>query len=251
MKIGKKLFPGSIVALLLGIILATPLIYTSTVTAPTVSSELFDVSLPYAYIERQNITIIGPPFDPVDTIDVPCTTYIIGMNFTLLSETIIPCDAILEIYQINIYSDKSLIETIHRFQGLYNKIVPNLGEWVREEFFGDRYPSGAFYGSAYTDWDIGDSMLNCYSHGGDQKWEPDSEPKTLSITVKRLGWFIVNGDSSEAVVLSEPQVVEEVQLEKFGNGFLHNTVIPEKELSQLDPLKPSGNFFGLMEHSPN
>jgi hypothetical protein len=53
MKFELKLFPGSIVALLLGIILATPLLYTSTVIAPDTATadSLFDVDVAYAYIE--------------------------------------------------------------------------------------------------------------------------------------------------------------------------------------------------------
>ena len=68
--------------------------------------ELFDVDVSYVYIERQNITVIGPPFDPIDLLDVPHTVYLFGINFTRLSGTIVPFDAILEVYQINVYSDK-------------------------------------------------------------------------------------------------------------------------------------------------
>jgi hypothetical protein len=81
-------------------------------------------------------------------------------------------------------------------------------------------------------------------------WEPDSEPETLSIIVNRLGWFTITGDSNEAVVLSEPEVVAEVQLEKFRDGFMYNTVIPEEDISQVDLTNPFANFFKPTENSP-
>ena len=201
-------------------------------------------------MKRQNTTIIGMPLNPRDILDIPRTAYLFGINFTRLSETIVPFDAILEVYQIKVYSDKGLIETIHKFQGVYNDIIPNLGELVMNEFFGD-YPSGSFLGSAYPNWDIGESRLDIFSSGGSEMWEPNSEPETISISVHRLGWFTVNGDSSEAVILSEPEVVAEIQLEKFRDGFLYNTVIPEDELSQVDLTNPFGKFFELTENSPN
>ena len=70
-------------------------------------------------------------------------------------------------------------------------------------------------------------------------------------SMRARGWFTVTGDSSEAVILSEPEVVTEVQLEKFRDGFLYNTVIPEDELSQVDLTNPFGKFFELTENSPN
>jgi hypothetical protein len=250
MKNGVKLFPRSIAALLLGVMLASPLIYISTVMAPaTDGPELFDVTVSYVYIERQNTTTIGPPFDPIGTLDVPHTVYLFGINFTRLSDTIVPCDATLEVYEINIYSDKGLIETIQKFQGVYSEIVAGLGDLVWTEFFGDNL-SGSFLGSAFPNWEIGESRLDIFSSGGSQLWEPDSEPETLSIIVNRLGWFTITGESNEAVVLSEPEVVAEVQLEKFRDGFLYNTVIPEDELSQVDLTNPFANFFKPTEKSP-
>jgi hypothetical protein len=38
--------------------------------------------------------------------------------------------------------------------------------------------------------------------------------------------------------LSSGEVIKQVQLEKFGNGFLYNTIVPENQLSQIDLFKP-------------
>jgi len=256
MEIGVKLFPGSIVALLLGVFLAAPLLYTNVVMAPdTDVPELFGVDVVYAYIERRNISIaadayyLSPSTNPNDTIDVPSVVRAIGINFTRLSEEVDPCDAKFEVYLIKFYSDKGFIGNLQRYEGIiYNRDF--VGDPLRfdlNEFFGDRPPSGG--GSAYTNWDVGESRLGC-STGGGTNWVPTfGEPETIFISVNRLGWITIKGNSTETVVLGEPEVVAEAQLEKFGDGFLYNTIIPEDELSQIDLLNPSGKLFELMGNS--
>ena len=265
MKIGVKLFPGCIVALLLGVFLAAPLLYTNVVVAPdTDVSELFGVEVVYAYIERQNTTTLFAPPEKSDvtsndtilkkgkgdfdftytTINVPSVQRFIGINFTRLSEEVIPCDAKLEVYLIKFYSDKGFIGSLQRFEGFYTPVMyDSIGPLDMNEFFGDRPPSGG--GSAYTNWDVGESRLGC-SSGGGTNWVPTfGEPEAIFISVNRLGWISINGDSRETVVLSEPEVVAEAQLEKFGDGFLYNALIPEDELSGLDPLNPYWKLFDL------
>jgi len=256
MKTGVKLFPGSIVALLLGVFLAAPLLYTNVVMAPdTDVPELFGVDVLYAYIERRNTTIaadayyLSPSTNPNDTVEIQTIQRVIGINFTRLSEEVVPCDARIEVYLIKVYSDKGFIGNLQRFEGIiYNRDLagdPMYDDMT--EFFGDRPPSGG--GSAYTNWDVGESKLGC-SSGGGTNWVPTfGEPETIFISVNRLGWITINGDSRETVVLSEPEVVAEAQLEKFGDGFLYNAIIPEDELSQINLLNPSGKLFELMGNS--
>ncbi len=62
--------------------------------------------------------------------------------------------------------------------------------------------------------------------------------ETVFVRVSRLGLVTLKGDSSEAVVLSEPEVVAEAQLEKFGDGFLYNTIISEDKLSEIELFNP-------------
>jgi hypothetical protein len=40
------------------------------------------------------------------------------------------------------------------------------------------------------------------------------------------------------VTLSGTEVIQHIQLQKFGDGFVYNTLFPEDQLSQIDPLNP-------------
>ena len=247
-----KMFSGSVVALLLGVFLAAPLLYTNVVIAPHAEiPDIFDVNVVYAYLELKNTTIsdtsfMSPSFAN-DTVEIQSVNRVMGINFTRLSEETVPCDARIEVYLIKVYSDEGFIGNLRRHEGIiYNNDLvgdPMLHKDL-DEFFGNRPPSGG--GSMYTHWEIGQSRLGCTSGGG-TNWVPTfGDPETIYMSVNRLGWVTINGNSTESVVLSEPEVVAEAQLEKYRDGFLYNTIIPEDELSQIDPLKPVGKLFELM-----
>jgi hypothetical protein len=63
------------------------------------------------------------------------------------------------------------------------------------------------------------------------------EAETLSITVYRIGWVTFSGNST-AVTLSNNEIVDQIKLEKFGDGWLYNTLVPEDELAEIDLLHP-------------
>jgi hypothetical protein len=58
------------------------------------------------------------------------------------------------------------------------------------------------------------------------------------VRVSRLGLVTLKDGSSEVTVLSEPEVVAEAQMEKFGDGFLYNNIIPEDQLAEIDLFNP-------------
>lgn len=60
--------------------------------------------------------------------------------------------------------------------------------------------------------------------------------KTLTITVHRLGWTTFTNNST--IVTQTNEVIAQIQLEKFGDGFLYNNLIPADKLSQIDPASP-------------
>ena len=254
MRIGVKLITGSILALLLGVFLASPLLYTNIVVAPEANAPepLFSVDVAYAYIERQNTSTVPSPDNINETItrDIPVVCYTIGLNFTRLSEEVDICDAKVEVYRIEVYSNERFIGNLLKYEGLiHNQSI--IGQPLR--FFPD-FDSNPFYedsisgggGGATTRWPIGESRVT-FSGGGGTTWARTfGEPETIFITVTRLGWVMLTGNSTEAVVLSEPEVVAEVQLEKYRDGFLYNNLISEDQLSQLDdPLYPYGKIFEM------
>jgi hypothetical protein len=287
MKIGEKMFPGSIVALLLGVVLAAPLLYTNVAIDPVAagSEQLLGVELTYAYIEQITGTYVPyggflPDSENPNATEpgIPRINYFVACNLTRLSEDIDPCDAKLLVYLVKFYSDNGFVGNLGMFEGIvYNSdlvTVPEIKNETSEspelknetgegliygsgllfeifksgEFFGD-HPSGQAGGSFGT-WNIGESRGHGMSGVSDSWGSSFGEPETMSLQVSLLGWISLRGNSTDTVVLGEPEVVAEAQLEKFGDGFLYNTLIPEDEISEFDPdfdpLNPYGKLFEQM-----
>jgi len=279
MKIGEKMFPGSIVALLLGVLLAAPLLYTNVVMAPVAvgSESLLGVEVTYAYIEQITGTYVPyggflPDSQNPNATEpgIPRVNYFVAFNFARLSEEFDPCDAKFMVYLVKFYSDKGFIGNLAQIQGIiYNidrvRMRPSENEtagslipfetdegiiyygdhlweiYKRDEFFGDHRPFAG--GGSFGKWDVGETR-GCGSSGfWDSTFE---EPESISVSVNLLGWISLRGNSTDTVILEEPEVVAEVQMEKFGDGFLYNTLIPEDDLSDFDPLNPMGKLFELM-----
>ena len=283
MEISGKLFPGSIVALLLGVFLAAPLLYTNIVIAPAADGPepLLGVELTYAYNEQitgnyiPNGGFLPDSQNPNETMKpgIPRVNYFVAFNFTRLSEefdpfhVIDPCDARYAVYLIKFYSDTGFIGKLAEVQGIiYNNdllplrpsenetyegsIFPGNPIWEifkRDEFFGDHRPLGG--SGSFGKWDVGDSR-GCGMSGVSDEWgSAFGEPEKMFVSVSLLGWLTITGNFTDTTVLGEPEVVAEVQLEKFGDGFLYNTLIPEDELSEFDPdfdpLNPLWKLFDL------
>jgi hypothetical protein len=246
----RKMISGSVIAVLLGVIMALPLIYTSTVIAPEPrASNLFDVSIAYAFIEHKNETVIE--LDSTTQVRHAITSTI-GLNFTRYSEQVDLCDEKIEVYLIEVYSDKGHIENTLKYEGIaFNKSALGHANDVFSDFpsnpFFDRLIGGG--GGSTTYWPVGESRV-CFSGGesastGEPSWTDSLRyADVVYLRVSRLGWSILTGNYSEFVVLPEPEVVAEVQLNKYKNGFLYNNLITEEELLQLDnPMYPYGNVL--------
>ena len=230
LKLDRNLFPASIVVLLLGVFLVALLLYSNIVVAPDTADgpePLFGVDVTYGYVERHNTADLSA--------DVPLFNVV--LNFTRYSEVDL-CDAIFEVHLIEVYSDEGSIGNVTKAQGImFNHSTSTLRQGMGLNFdefaeYGDVSPG------ASASWPVNHSVLLFF--GGDKTTcVPDfGEPETVFVRVSRLGLVTLKDGSSEAVVLSEPEVVAEAQLEKFGDGFLYNTVIPEDELSEIDLFNP-------------
>jgi hypothetical protein len=290
LKIGTKLFPGSIVALLLGVLLASPLLYTNVALAPAAvgPEPLLSVELTYAYIEKITGTYVPyggflPDSENPNATEprIPRANYFVACNLTRLSEDIDPCDAKFLLYLVKFYSDNGFVGNLGMWEGMiYNSnLVPpmpsenetdegvifngtsiykgNVTEskfwypfeilskiFFGDEFFGDYRPSGG--SGSHGKWDVGESRGQGMSGVSDMWGSTFGEPEKMFLSISLLGWIALRGNSTDTVILEEPEVVAEVQLEKFGDGFLYNTLIPEDELSGLDPLNPCEKLFELM-----
>lgn len=57
----------------------------------------------------------------------------------------------------------------------------------------------------------------------------------ISVRIQRIDWLSTASTSNNPHSLT---LVKQVQLEKFGKGFLYNILVPEDQLSQIDPFSP-------------
>jgi len=64
------------------------------------------------------------------------------------------------------------------------------------------------------------------------------QPSTVTLAVYRLGWVALNGQSISVTFANPNEIAVEVQLSKFGNGFLYNTILSPDRLSQIDLFNP-------------
>ena len=65
------------------------------------------------------------------------------------------------------------------------------------------------------------------------------EPNSISVSVRRLGWIVANDSSILTFTNTErDENVAQIHLQKFGDGFIYNKIIPADELLQIDLFKP-------------
>lgn len=228
--LNRKLFSASIVALVLCVFVAALLLYSTVVVAPDAAEgpePLFDVDIEYAYAESRNsgsLSEDGPVFHVV-------------LNFTLYSEVDL-CDAIYEVHQIEVYSDEGPIGNVTKAQGImFNHSTSTLRQGMSLSF-DDFAEYGAVSSGASGSWPVNKSALLFFVNE-ETSCVPDfGESETVFVRVSRLGLVTLKDGSSEVTVLSEPEVVAEAQLEKFGDGYLYNNIIPEDQLAEIDPFNP-------------
>ncbi len=259
MKTEKKLIAYSAIALLIGVASIAPLLFLMSGTAKaetTLNKPWFNLNVPYAYLEAGNGSLEmspGPTNFTIQNVDRPNFEYersMVVVNFTLNVDLKNEPDDRSEYFQIQIDSDKGPIENITYSFGSYGASIasaeflkPENFHFDRSNWFDSNVTAGALYmlhNFSYTSqlWPIGQSGSGTIGHSSSSKIASAiKEANTIFITVHRLGWVTFSGNST-VVTLSDNGVVAQIQLNKFGNGFLYNTLIPEDTLSQIDPNYP-------------
>jgi hypothetical protein len=226
--LNRKLFSASIVVLVLAVFVAA-LLYSILVVTPDAEGPepLFCVDVNYIYAESRNNSNLFED-EPV---------FNVVLNFTRISEVDL-CDAVYEVHQIEVYSDEVSIGNLTKAQGImFNHSASTLSQGMDLNF--DEF---AEYGDVSSEtsgsWPVNKSALLFFVSEKTRCIPDFGEPETVFVRVSRLGLVTLKDGSSEVDVLSEPEVVAEAQLEKFGDGFLYNTIIPEDRLAEIDPFDP-------------
>ncbi len=258
MNISLKLILGSTVAVLLGIFLAVPLLYPNVDVAPDMStgnSDFVDAKIVYAYLERQNTTQVTVDYTDegqliTEELDEPNVRVNVVLNLNRTSEMPGPSIAQFWVYQVEFYTDKGSISNVTCHRGVFSEKPPVINQYNSSTFhatlselmnvssqlieiFGGEDGGGGVSAS----WPIGHPVI-LYVPVGDQDWvSAIDESETIFIRVKELGWAIY-GNSTEVVVLPEPNILSEIMLQPYHNGFLYNPTLSEKRLTEIDMFNP-------------
>ena len=275
MTIEKKLIAVSVIALLIGVSSVIPLVFlmSGTVKAETGPEPWFSINIPYAYW----VTSDGPldynysiPFpSSMNETNSVSEQHMIALNLTLtVDPTEQPVDAQVEYYQIVVNSDKELIETINWEVGTNSNSSFNVADllgsfhFMRNDWFDtdtfDPMKYGGGGGFTRQNWTLGLSIL--FPEGGSGSGTVGSsgtsrivsalrEAELIVISIHRIGIVTLSGNST-VVTLANNELVDQIQLEKFGEeGWLYNNLIPEDELATVNLLRPVP-FEELLEQLP-
>lgn len=173
---------------------------------------------------------------------------LVYLNFTLLPMTETPaCDYRFEAYLIQITSDKQTSETYVYYEGTnFYAASPNT---LPNPTVNDLTNAGPQTGirpgaEMYLNWTPGLSTLGRITDSGSYQsgqsglglWS-NGQPNTITVKVTWLGSISYTGNYAQSAP-SNNETVAQVELAKFGAGFLYNTMVPQDQLSQMDPLNP-------------
>ena len=202
----------------------------------------------------------GPPNDTVidsnGILLAPVSQYPSAVYFNVTRSSNVDamsCDALIDVFNVKIYSDNGIAENFAYFEGtnckpyfsdtellnltdhIYDLIDLSTVDGVTGHF-GFNWTTGEYFSSSkvgsfgtYTNYKNG---LGLWNFG---------RPNAISVSVCRIGYVtIMNGIISVQPDKQISRNVLQVQLSGFGNSFLRNTVVPEDSLTQIDLFNPFG-----------
>jgi hypothetical protein len=213
----------------------------------------FQLSVAYAYAGA------GPANDSYiannSTLMSPKTLYPTAVQFNitrLLGIQIEACDAALEFYSVRIMTNTGIVEKNCYFIGTNYK--PSFSDAQLTTLFDHVYdvvspknlttPSRGNFEFNMSD---NESILSAIvGSSGDYTTARSTsglwtrgQPNIVSVTVQRIGYLTINNDSV-SVYLDSPDrnPTAVAQLSSYGNGFLHNKIVPANKLANTDLFHP-------------
>lgn len=217
---------------------------------PLKSEPLFNIDIAYAFVGEGPYEAPHSHFDEV--LHYPKSQYpsAVYLNVTLDSNAEnMSCDAVIEVYLIQISSDKGSTENYAWFEGtnykasfsdseltsltehVYDLIDLNAVSGVRGHFRFNWTDNKSILGGkigSFGSYSSSPSGLGLWSAG---------KPNTISITVHRIGRVTLDDDSI-LVRVDTTNAKSKFQLEKYEEGFISNKILPVDNLSQIDLFQP-------------
>jgi hypothetical protein len=69
------------------------------------------------------------------------------------------------------------------------------------------------------------------------------KPDSLTLTIRREGWVVLKNNST-TIHLADSEVITEVKLQTYGDGFMYNNLFTKEQLSKINPVMPQ--YGGLL-----
>lgn len=245
---------------LLAVIIAIVVICQSSIVSLSASApnfqgaeQQFNLDATYAYVGKgtPNVTVN----DSRGNVLRPISQYPSAIYFNVTRPTVenLECDAILEVFNITIATDKGPAEHFIFFTGTnYNPAFSDAElealTWrIYDLFDVDTIDgvSGIFYPNWTTDESFLSAKVGSYGTYTDYKndlglWN-EGKPNAISVTFHRIGYVTM----TNGTVSMQPDVISvnyktQVPLQKHNEDFLKNEIVPMDELSEnkrFHPLK--------------
>jgi len=209
------------------------------------STPLFDVQVTYAYVGPRTNYFSAPGLLPNQTLSGSLYPSLVCFNVTFISNsTVAACDGAIEVYRVQVTADTGVSESYTFTVGtnLTSNFNPQSLSMQRENIetlMGAPMVNG---GSGYftTNLTLGGSIpfiragsLGHYQSGsGGLGFWSNGPPSNVTVTVYRLGCILLTGFSGSNYYWNSQVPATQVQLAKYGDGFLFNVVVPQNQLPE-------------------
>ncbi len=247
MKVEKKLIVYSLVAVVIGAASIVPMLFLMSGTAKAENAfdkPWFNMQIPYAYWTASAT-------EDADGNVTYSLRYLIGCEATQTAEALNQtADARIEYFQLQIYTDDAQIENQTYFVGTNRTNVGSMANvsfhFMRQNWFDTATSGGGQFGGEFTGTEMGAMsgtnagvcpIANYSNSPLSEKIRNIENADVIYIDVRRLGTVTLNGNSTVAE-LANDEIIQHIELKKYGDGFLYNTIIPEDQLPQKDLLRP-------------
>jgi len=215
------------------------------------AEQQFNLDATYAYVGKgtPNATFT----DSRGILLSPISQYPSAVYFNVTRPTVenVECDAILEVFNVTIASDKGPAEHFVFFTGTnYNPSfsdaeLDTLTQRIYDLFDVDTIDgvSGMFCPNWTNDESFLSAKVGSYGTYTNYKnglglWN-EGKPNTISVTFHRIGYVtMTNGTVSVHPDAISVNNKTQVQLQEYNDGFLKNKIVPTDKLSQKNRFQP-------------
>jgi hypothetical protein len=248
MKIEKKLILSGILAIAIGIASIAPLAFFMSASAQTSPDKsVFDLQVPYAYWTANYSTNSNGTVTYTES-------NALGIHYSINADAAHQvADTRIEYYQFHAYSDQGTLAdwTYYIAARRSNSSDFSSFTFTESKGFSSNTTSGGLILSGFEDNDTSPSLTAMFGSSsgiyGSNAWETSTikqlisgiqDANVLYVDVSRLGYVTFNGNTT-TVTHADNGVIQHIEMTRYGDGFLYNTIIPQNQLAQTDLIHPA------------